>query len=315
MTTTQRDNALASILLTTRLLRRDAAALSPSEYWQLIACIPDPGSLLGSPEGQIKSLPKEVSADRVIELLDGATALAMQLEKLSQSGIRVISSFDENYPSRLVDRLGPAAPPVLYVAGSMVKLQKDGVGIVGSRNVGSAAREVAADVARVVAAAGLSVVSGVARGIDQIAMSAALEAEGHVIGIPAESMNKLVRDPNVRRAITGDQMCLVTPFIPSAGFSVGAAMGRNKLIYALSSATLVVTSEEGKGGTWSGATEALEKGYGPVGAWTGVGAGEGNVRLIRRGATPITEPSAILAIERSEAAAPVTPPSQLRMSL
>jgi len=52
-------------------------------------------------------------------------------------------------------------------------------------------------------------------------------------------------------------------------------MGRNKLIYAMSTATLVVECEEGSGGTWAGAVEALRGRTAPVIAWTGVGAVRG----------------------------------------
>lgn len=60
-----------------------------------------------------------------------------------------------------------------------------------------------------------------------------------------------------------------------------SAMGRNKVIYALSKATLVVASDEDSGGTWSGATEALKRGIAPVITWVGEGSGPGNEPLQR----------------------------------
>ena len=57
---------------------------------------------------------------------------------------------------------------------------------------------------------------------------------------------------------------LVSPFEPSTGFSAGAAMARNKLIYALADVAVVVSSAVGEGGTWSGADEALKGGWVPV---------------------------------------------------
>jgi predicted Rossmann fold nucleotide-binding protein DprA/Smf involved in DNA uptake len=53
-------------------------------------------------------------------------------------------------------------------------------------------------------------------------------------------------------------LCLVTPFSPNAGFSIGAAMGRNRLIYCLADYAIVVASDAESGGTWAGATEALK---------------------------------------------------------
>jgi predicted Rossmann fold nucleotide-binding protein DprA/Smf involved in DNA uptake len=64
-------------------------------------------------------------------------------------------------------------------------------------------------------------------------------------------------------------------------------MGRNKLIYALSTVTLVVASDEDSGGTWSGAIEALRGGFGRVAVWRGSGEGPGNVPLVRRGGVPV----------------------------
>jgi predicted Rossmann fold nucleotide-binding protein DprA/Smf involved in DNA uptake len=83
-------------------------------------------------------------------------------------------------------------------------------------------------------------------------------------------------------------MCFCTPFKPDAGFSVANAMGRNKIIYALAAATLVVAADDGSGGTWAGATEALASGR-PVIAWVGPGADPGNAVLADRGATRLTE--------------------------
>ena len=64
-------------------------------------------------------------------------------------------------------------------------------------------------------------------------------------------------------------------------------MGRNKLIYALADVTLVVASDDGRGGTWGGAVEALRRGFGRVAVWTGPGAGPGNEPLVQKGATPV----------------------------
>jgi DNA processing protein len=61
------------------------------------------------------------------------------------------------------------------------------------------------------------------------------------------------------------QLALVSPYDPDAGFNVGHAMGRNKQIYALADAALVVNADFNKGGTWSGAVEQLDKfRFGPV---------------------------------------------------
>src|SRR5439155_1012170 len=72
--------------------------------------------------------------------------------------------------------------------------------------------------------------------------------------------------------------------ITRAGFTVGAAMGRNRLIYALADFALVVSCDAERGGTWAGATEALKAGWVPVFAAEAAELPEGNRRLAQLGA-------------------------------
>lgn len=75
-------------------------------------------------------------------------------------------------------------------------------------------------------------------------------------------------------------------------------MGRNKLVYALSKATVVVASSEGSGGTWAGAVEALEKGYCPVLVRP---ESEGAGTLVARGAAKLSAPPGLGAAVESSA--------------
>ena len=62
-----------------------------------------------------------------------------------------------------------------------------------------------------------------------------------------------------REAVMNDKLVLISPYNPKAHFTIGNAMGRNKIIYALSDASVVVSSSVEKGGTWHGAVENLKK--------------------------------------------------------
>ena len=77
-------------------------------------------------------------------------------------------------------------------------------------------------------------------------------------------------------------------------------MGRNKIVYGLSRVTLVVASAHDEGGTWSGATEALKKGYGRVAVWRGAGAGPGNEALMKAGGVPVEESEAVIGLGATE---------------
>lgn len=302
------DASLAALLLTQRLVDVDADPLKASEYWGVVSRIDDPGVLLGRDAADVAAdlgVAAEF-AERIVARLGAATAFALELERQEQSGLRVLSSVDDEYPRALLERLGTSAPALLYVVGDIKLVEHDLLGVVGSRDVGEDAKAVAEGAARAAAASGWGVVSGAAKGIDRFAMSASLEAGAPVVGALAESLMRQTRDAEVRRAITDGQLCLLTPYKPSAGFSVASAMGRNKLIYALSKATLVVTSDNGKGGTWAGAEEALRHRYAPVLVWTGAGAGPGNRPLVERGGLAVDDVSTLPTIPE-EASAPERP--------
>jgi predicted Rossmann fold nucleotide-binding protein DprA/Smf involved in DNA uptake len=289
------ENSLATVLLAGRLLDGDARALSTKEFWQLVGRVPEPGSLLGGDSAAVAAatgLPPSES-DRVAGLLDGATRLAFELERLELGGVHVLTPFDERYPEAFRARLRNAAPPVLHVAGDPGLMAEPGIGVVGSRDASMAALEVAAAAARVAVEHGWPVVSGAARGVDQAALAEAFQRDGTAVGVPADALDRRLKDPDTRRAVTSGRICLVTPYKPSAGFSVANAMGRNKLIYALSRVTLVVTTDLESGGTWSGATEALSRSIAPVAVWTGPGAGPGNEALVPLGARPIDDVQAL----------------------
>ena len=285
------DTTKAALLLTSRLVDSAAKPLTSSEWAELVTRLGDAG--LGPADvfdigfDPVRSLRyDDERSDRLRVRLEGATALAFDLESLLQAGIWVVATGDDAYPERLSKALATAAPPVLFGAGPVDLLECEGIGVVGSRDVSSQGAEFAADVARAAAAAGLSLVSGGARGVDQIAMNAAA-TRGRVIGVLADSLKARIRKANVRSLMADDRVCLVTPYHPASGFSVGSAMGRNKLIYGLADLTLIVASASGSGGTWAGATEALSKGYGAVAVYRGAGEGVGNGELEALGAIPV----------------------------
>ena len=221
--------------------------------------------------------------------MDRTTALAFKLERLEHSGVQTLTPFDEHYPGNWTQRLGSKAPPLLYAAGPVELLDTAGLGVVGSRDVSPSGAEVAVEAAKCASRHSIPLVSGGARGVDQLAMNSAFNSGGTVVGLLADSLSRKLPKSDVRAAIHSGLALMCTPYNPDAGFSAGNAMGRNKLIYAQSTLTLVVASDEGKGGTWTGATEALDNQFGQVAVWRGLGEGPGNEGLEQRGAAPISD--------------------------
>ena len=286
------DDSLATILLVSRMARDGVAPLGASQFWRLVDQVGDPGDLLGRTEADLigSGLGEDMAA-RVAGLLSRGVAMAFELDRLDQCGIATLTPFDDGYPQRLRARFGSKRPAILHAAGALELLAQPGIGVVGSRDVSKEAAEVAEALGRQAASLGLPVISGAARGVDQLAMKAAFQAGGTVVEVPAHSLVRTLRSPDVRRAVHEGRTVMCSPYPPDSPFTVGKAMGRNKLIYALSDVTVAVAADSGSGGTWSGATEAIRGDYCRVAVWRGSGEGPGNEPLERRGALPLTDTS------------------------
>lgn len=248
-----------------------------------------PGGLIGMSATEIAQLGIDAeSAERLGKLLSRSAQLAFELDRLQSRGIWVTTLADETYPTRFRDRLARDAPPVLFGAGDARLLARGGVAVVGSRDVEPEGVAFAERLAGAVASSGGQVVSGGARGVDQAAMGAAFQGGGTVAGVLPEGVERRIRDVSTRSALADGQAVLVSPYHPAAGFSAGAAMARNKLIYGLADVAIVVSSSDGTGGTWTGAVEALTSGWIPLLVRDGPDVPDGNRRLIERGGVPLS---------------------------
>ena len=310
------DNSLAAVLLVSRLIDEGVAPLKASEYRKLCSELGEPASLLGQSATELASRGAESSlAERVVRLLDRAVGVAFELDRYQESGIWTITEHDDTYPQHLRERLGTKAPVVLHGSGSSDILDRAGIGVVGSRAVSEEGAEVAGEAAAHAAALGIPLVSGGARGVDQIAMNAAYQAGGSVVAVLADALVKTINRTDVRQALLDDSTVMCTPYGPEAGFSVGNAMGRNKIIYGLATVTLVVASDHDSGGTWAGATEALRHGFGRVVVWNGPGEGPGNAALIEQGGVAVDDVGLLDAII-DQAEVPIEePPEVVQRSL
>jgi predicted Rossmann fold nucleotide-binding protein DprA/Smf involved in DNA uptake len=226
-------------------------------------------------------------AARLAGLRQRLAGAAAAVEQWEHEGIWVVTIASPAYPAELASRLQRSAPAVLFGLGRVEALQGTGLGVAGSRNADAVALGTAQSAGLWAAEHGHAVVSGAARGIDQAAMSAALSAGGSAIGVPAQPLSEVVASPQNRRAILDGALTLATPYDPSAPFSVGAAMGRNRIVYGFSRTLLVVVSTVDKGGTWAGAVESIRHNWSDVAVWSGPGSSPGNAKLVELGGRPV----------------------------
>ena len=261
-------NTQAILLLTAPLIagggKTSLRPLGPVEYeklaQQLLNWGKEPADLLERGAGGVLSeLPPVFDQERIRQLLERGFLLSQVLEHWQARAIWVVSRADRDYPKRFKQRLGKSAPPVIYGCGNSTLLDNGGLAVVGSRNADDPLIVYSEDIGRLAAESGCAVISGGARGVDQAAMQGALVEGGIAVGVLADKLERAAMDRGNRDVLMDDRLVLISACDPRAGFNAGNSMQRNKLVYALADAGLVVESDYNKGGTWAGAVEQLNK--------------------------------------------------------
>ena len=229
----------------------------------------------------------KLNSNRILALLKRGVMLSLAVEQWTNKGLWILGRGDAEYPKSLKQKLRYQAPAILYGVGNKKLLSQGGMAIVGSRDVDDAGLEYTQKLAQTCAQQEIQVISGGARGVDQASMLETLETGGTVVGVMADSLTKAAVAKKYRTGLKEGRLTLISTYDPNAGFNVGNAMGRNKYVYALADYALVISSTFNKGGTWTGATEALENIRDvPVLVRIEDNVAKGNHKLIEKGAIP-----------------------------
>jgi len=236
-------------------------------------------------------------------------SVSREMEEAQQMGVRIVTLLDDGYPQILKEIYDP--PVVLYVKGGLLAADKNAVGVVGSRGASYYGLSCARQFSYELAQCGLTVVSGMARGIDTASHRAALDAGGRTLAILGSGLKKIYPPENrglfeeiAQKSAVISQFPLDTPPWPQ-NFPV-----RNRIISGLSLGTLVVEASV-KSGALITARCALEQGRevfaipGKVSSPTSGGVHD----LIKQGAKIVTDPKEILADLRPQLSLETTPSS------
>lgn len=239
--------------------------LEPTEYSDLAARLTQvkrsPKDLFDFTEADFSELLgyDAEKTDRILRLLDRNAGLSLELSQYRNMGIEAVTRADGEYPKLLKKKLGNSCPPIFYYAGDLSLTERSFVGYVGSRNIAQDDLDFTVRAVRKTLALGHGVVSGGARGVDTAAGTEAMLCGGISIEYLSDGMMTKLKKSEVIRNVQEGRLLLLSVAKPDAGFHVGVAMMRNRYIYAQSVGTVVVRSDEKKGGTWTGATENLKK--------------------------------------------------------
>jgi predicted Rossmann fold nucleotide-binding protein DprA/Smf involved in DNA uptake len=308
MTTPLTSNTQAILLLTAPLVagRGDLSAklFSLGEYNKLARLLREkqrhPADLIGTDAGEVlNNCARQFGKERLEALLGRGFLLSQAVERWSARSIWVISRADPSYPKRLKARLKEDAPPLLYGCGDFGLLEKGGLAVVGSRHVDEELIGYTEGIGKLAAEAHRTLISGGAKGIDKAAINGALQSRGEAVAVMSDSLERAAVARENLEPLMDHRLLLMSPYDPAAGFNVGNAMQRNKVIYALADAGLVVTSDFEKGGTWAGAIEQLGRfHFVPVFVRNGSNAGRGNSALIEHGGLPWPNPENAAELDR-----------------
>ncbi|HEX8966668.1 MAG TPA: DNA-processing protein DprA [Chloroflexota bacterium] len=214
-------------------------------------------------------------------------AMARHLRRL---GIQTMTLLDDEYPDSLRQVADP--PPVIFVRGRLLPGDHHAVALVGTRRATTYGRSVAERLARDLAGAGVTVVSGLAKGIDTAAHQAALQAGGRTIAVLGNGLDQVYPPENTalaRQVVERDAGAVVSEFAPGVPPDAVNFPRRNRLISGLSLATVIVEAGE-RSGALITADFALEQGRdvlvvpGSIFSPLSVGPHQ----LLKQGATPVT---------------------------
>ena len=226
---------------------------------------------------------------------------AMCWERCNEVGVDVVTADDPHFPALL--RVDPSPPTVLFVRGDLAVLDGRRVGIVGTRNATLAGRQTATALGFDLAAAGVAVVSGLARGIDGAAHRGALAAgEGDNVGVgrPVAVVGNGADQPYPKQhAELWSAVCagglLMSEWPPGTPPEAFRFPMRNRILAALCEVLVVVESRE-RGGSLLTVREALDRSV-EVMAVPGSPrnrAAAGTNGLLRDGAAPVTSADDVL---------------------
>ena len=235
------------------------------KYWVALNRVPQLGTVrfrrledyFGGLDKAWEASPSELRAAgieerpaREIVAARGRISPDAEIERLSQGGVEAVTWHDPNYPPRLKEI--PDPPPVLYYKGTLLPSDERSVAVVGTRGPTTYGREAAAVLVADLARIGITIISGLARGIDGIAHRAALDNGGRTIAVLANGLDivyprehtQLFERAQTQGAVVSEHPLGVRP--DSRSFP-----RRNRLISGMSLGVLVVEAPETSGARWT----------------------------------------------------------------
>lgn len=233
--------------------------MGPVRLRKLLEVFGTPEAILRAKAGELEKIPGVgPEAARSIARWETQVDLAAELRRIEKAGVRVLIASDPEYPALLREIHDP--PIALYVLGSLAERDRHSIGIVGTRKPTHYASECAKKLAYQLAYAGLTITSGLARGVDTFAHQGALAARGRTIAVIGSGLGRLYPPENrVLAEKIAAQGAVVSEFPYETPADRQTFPMRNRIISGLSFGLLVIEAGQRSGALIS-ATQAAEQG-------------------------------------------------------
>lgn len=217
------------------------------------------------------------------------------LESVQKSGIKWLTIFDQNYPKLLKEIYDP--PVILYFKGEILLTDNKAIAVVGTRKMTGYGKLVTEKLTKELVKAGITIVSGLARGVDSQAHKTTVEEGGRTLAVLGGGLNYIFPPENISLAnkISSGFGAIISEFPPDHPSLPGNFPARNRIISGLSKAILVTEAAEDSGSLIT-ARLALEQGRdvfavpGPITS----DLSKGPTTLIKQGAILVTSGEEIL---------------------
>ena len=167
--------------------------------------------------------------------------------RVESSGVSVVTWGSPEYPELL--REIPAAPPLVFLRGQLEPIDRWAVAVVGTRRLTAYGRQVTHDLVAGLVSNGITIISGLARGIDAVAHRTAIEGGGRTIAVMASGIDKIYppEHRDLAREIVAGHGALVTDYPFGAEPESNHFPARNRLISGLSLGVIVIEAGERSG--------------------------------------------------------------------
>ncbi len=225
----------------------------------LVDTFKTPENVFQTPVEQLTALPN-ISQNLANDILTFRNPrwVDKQLSQIDKHGVRIISLWDNNYPAQLRTIFDP--PPVLFIKGQLLPEDAFAMAIVGTRRATHYGRQMAKTLSTNLSQRGISIISGLARGIDSVAHKSAIIAGGRTIAVLGSGLD-VIYPPENRKLFAEIELngAIISEFPMGTRPEAGNFPGRNRVISGLSLGVLIVEAPE-KSGALLTADFALDQG-------------------------------------------------------